>query len=981
MAPKQSMLIVDDSLIGRELLHTIFRPQFEILEASNGREALDLLKHCEDNITVVLLDLVMPETDGFDVLRQLRHNGQMTALPTVVITATEDAAILEKAFELGAWDVLTKPFNSRLIIRRISNIVSMRKATELETEARRLKELRNRLEHDTLTGLPTREAFFPKVEALLRAFAPGHFLVVSFDIDGFRIINDQYGTECGDEALRHVAKIFSQGIQAIGGLCCRVAADRFAAVYPRESIATAQNALAQASTLAWMGHPITFSVGYYVARDFTLSASGMYDRASLAKATVKGRYDIHSAVYEERMRNRVLEEQEIINDTAAALQENQFEIWLQPQFNHDTGALIGAEALSRWRHPQKGLVMPAKFIPVFERNGFIYELDRYTWEKTCIMLRDWLNKGRTPLPISVNISRKDIYHPDFYETVVGLVERYQIPPQLLRLEITESAFVQSPEQIISELKRLRDYGFFIEIDDFGSGYSSLNTLKDAPVDMLKMDMRFLERTANAERGGNIVESVVRMAKWIGISVIAEGVETLAQADYLKSIGCAYIQGYLYAKPLPVVEYEALTEQVPSEHQISGLETVQGLDNLSFWNPASMETLIFNSYVGGACILEAFHGRVEVLRVNGKLARLLLHEPYTTSDILTLRLSQHVDAEAAAQFQDCILLADQTGTETVCDLQMTDLPGKTDAVYLHITLRVIARTGERRLVYCMAEDVTAQKLAEAQSQVAARQLQSLMEKKEQENSALLALMNDAPVGFVRMRANANGGLVPVFVNDTFCDLVKMTREQVDVLYGQDAYAGVHPEDVFLTSEAINAVISKREALSVDVRFLHGSDGYIPLHVFYRVTTDADGGVYLNGYYADLRNQREEFQLQQKLLDSLPCGAAIFELADGRINCHYLNQKYAELVGRDGNQLRQDSVTEAIHPDDLPGLYAAIQTGLSDGSDTIRCRIRVQHGNGGYVAFHVTGHLFTREKRNHLVLASYAPAEAENPVSAD
>lgn len=381
--------------------------------------------------------------------------------------------------------------------------------------------------------------------------------------------------------------------------------------------------------------PITFSIGRYPVEDKTISVSAMYDRAIIAEMSVKRRFDVNIAQYEETMRQHILREQEIINEMNFALKSQQFEVWFQPQYNHSSGALIGAEALVRWRHPQKGLISPGLFIPVFEKNGFIYELDKYVWEQTCIYLKKWMQTEHSQLPVSVNISRYDIFRDDLVDVLIGLVDKYQIPVELLRLEITESAFSQSTGQIIRITKQLMDYGFTLEIDDFGSGYSSLNTLKDVTADILKLDMRFLESTENSARGGNILESIVRMAKWLGMSVIAEGVEEREQADYLQSIGCNYIQGYYYAKPMPAEEFEKQTKTLKKEEKLITLETVETLDNNIFWDPKSMDTLVFNSYVGGANVFEYYKGNIEILRANAKYAYVLGGEGCTMEEAMKI----------------------------------------------------------------------------------------------------------------------------------------------------------------------------------------------------------------------------------------------------------------------------------------------------------------------------------------------------------
>jgi len=223
--------------------------------------------------------------------------------------------------------------------------------------------------------------------------------------------------------------------------------------------------------------------------------------------------------------------------------------------------VVGAEALVRWRDPERGIVPPAKFIPLFEENGFVTRLDEYVWDQACRFMRSWMDEGHDPMPVSVNISRRDIFARDLFLELTDLVDRYDLDPSLLHLEITETAFISNPEDINRLVDRLQAAGFHVELDDFGSGYSSLNTLKDMMVDTIKLDMKFLQGGRNEGRRGRILDAVVRMADVLGINTIAEGVEAKEQADFLESLGCHKLQGFYFAKPLPEARYrEMLVER-------------------------------------------------------------------------------------------------------------------------------------------------------------------------------------------------------------------------------------------------------------------------------------------------------------------------------------------------------------------------------------------------------------------------------------
>ena len=278
------------------------------------------------------------------------------------------------------------------------------------------------------------------------------------------------------------------------------------------------------------------------------------DRANLASETIKNEYKSNIAYYTERLFESSIEERRIIGEFERAISNNEFEMYLQPQVD-SSGNLYGAEALVRWQHPERGLLSPAIFIDVLEKTGFIYRLDRYMWDKAAKKLSEWKKEGKDQYHISVNISTKDFYLVDVYETFVGLVDKYDIDPVNLKIEITETTLMSDLDKNMGIIRRLQNYGFNIEIDDFGSGYSSLNMLKDISADVLKIDMGFLRASENEAKGLDILESIITLAGKLGMKVITEGVETKKQLYMLAEMGCDMYQGYYFSKPIPVDEFE------------------------------------------------------------------------------------------------------------------------------------------------------------------------------------------------------------------------------------------------------------------------------------------------------------------------------------------------------------------------------------------------------------------------------------------
>lgn len=297
-------------------------------------------------------------------------------------------------------------------------------------------------------------------------------------------------------------------------------------------------------------------IGVYEITDINEDISIMCDKANLAIKTLYDNYDKSIAYYNDTIFNDTIIEKQLVGDFEKALDEKQFCMYLQPQMTSD-GQILGAEALVRWQHPKRGLIFPGDFIEVFERTGLIYRLDKFVWELAVKKLAQWQKDGLNSLYISVNISTKDFYYMDVYKTITSLVEKYHIIPSTLKLEITETALMTGASGELDIIQQFRQYGFQVEIDDFGSGYSSLNTLKDIDVDVIKIDMGFLRTTKpdRLKKSMSILNTIIALTKTLGLTVITEGVETKEQVAELTQMGCKVYQGYYFSKPIPIKQFE------------------------------------------------------------------------------------------------------------------------------------------------------------------------------------------------------------------------------------------------------------------------------------------------------------------------------------------------------------------------------------------------------------------------------------------
>ena len=409
---------------------------------------------------------------------------------------------------------------------------------------------------DDLTGIPNLASFKRDVKNLLWNHPDRKYLIACFDINNFKMVNELYGFAVGDRILKTIAACVA-GFAKERGVCCRISGDHFALCLPNEQkvVDSLVRAGCCESMTESLDAPVAVDFGFYVIADRTMPVEHMLDYARLAQQTVKGSYERRCAFYDEAMRGKARREAWVTKEMKKALDEGQFVVYLQPQYDSRAQRMTGAEALVRWRHPDVGLIPPDSFVPVFEKNLFICRMDAYVREETCKLLRGWLDMGLPVVPVSVNLSRVDLRDDTLPGVLEGLVDKYKLPRGLLKLEVTESAYTDSPERLVKIVGKLREGGFSVEMDDFGSGYSSLNTLYKMPLDSVKLDMRFIAG-CSSQRGRGIIQAVAQMMQLLRLPLVAEGVETAEQVEFLSDVGCHTIQGYYYSKPLPAAEFEA-----------------------------------------------------------------------------------------------------------------------------------------------------------------------------------------------------------------------------------------------------------------------------------------------------------------------------------------------------------------------------------------------------------------------------------------
>ena len=549
---RRTILIADDEQVNREMLGMIASSEYDVLYAENGEEALDKIKRNTDALSLVILDLMMPVMDGFEVLKTMRTREEMAHIPVIILTADKDAEV--QCLKLGAADFIIKPFHSpEVIIARIERTIELSEDRFIIQST----------ERESLTGLLTKEYFYRYADQYDRFHSDEDMDAIALDIKHFHMINEMYGRNIGDEILTHLARYLGEKVIGSSGMACRLDADRFLLYLPhiegdyRDFVELLDGAFDVFADIN-----VRVRCGIYSSVDKAIEVEKRFDRALHASGTIKDRFDESLAFYDDSAHEKEIFSERLINSIDEAIATNQFDVYFQPKYevSGDEPRIVSAEALVRWKHPEYGMISPGLFIPLFENNGLIQKLDFYIWEQVTERMHRWKEELGKEISVSVNVSRIDLHSPDLEDFLEYIVTKNEVDPRRFYLEITESAYTEEGEKMIEKICNLRDRGFQIEMDDFGTGYSSLNMLADVPVDVLKLDMRFIQHLRSSKKSETLISLIIDIAKVLGIRTVAEGVEEKEQVDFLRGIGCNIIQGYYFSRPLPEQDFLELLKK-------------------------------------------------------------------------------------------------------------------------------------------------------------------------------------------------------------------------------------------------------------------------------------------------------------------------------------------------------------------------------------------------------------------------------------
>lgn len=564
MPLRKRILVVEDNDLNRAILCEILSASYNTIEADNGKKALEILRTTTQKVDLILLDLMMPIMNGYEFLDELKKDKELSLIPVIVTTQNESEDDEIAALSHGATDFVPKPYRPQVILHRIKSLITFKENSAIVSQVK----------YDKLTGLYSKNFFYRKANELISENPNKKYSIICTNIENFKLYNDIFGLKKGDELLRNIADNIRKHAPK-NTICGRYEADRFLLIREREQ-EKHDRELFFNTQIPLIDNNVILKWGIYEINDKSISIEQSCDRALLAVDSIKGQYNIHFALYDDVMREKMIREKAITDVMEKAIEENQFIVYLQPKYDLNNDTMAGAEALVRWIHPTWGFMSPAEFIPLFEKNGFITSLDLYVWERALQYLQEFKLKGYPMLPISVNVSRADIYQTDIVKKLLDLTKKYDIEPKYLHLEITETAYAEDPGKIIETVEILKAHGFILEMDDFGSGYSSLNMLNDMKLDILKLDTKFIQSEMSKPISRSILRFIINLAHWMGLTVVAEGVETADQVQRLRNISCDYVQGYFFSRPIPKADFEELLKAHKS-HKPTKLSIIRNED--------------------------------------------------------------------------------------------------------------------------------------------------------------------------------------------------------------------------------------------------------------------------------------------------------------------------------------------------------------------------------------------------------------------
>lgn len=662
-------------------------------------------------------------------------------------------------------------------------------------------EIRYRAEFDKLTDIYNQETFYSKTSEMIKDYPQTQFVIIYWNIERFKIINDLFGTAMGDKLLYTMGQKL-KNLVGTQGTYGRISADHFAICIDKKFLNLKD--LCEKSEHFFddinPNFKTTVCFGIYDVEDINLPVDNMCDRANLALQKIKGDYSIHYAYYDKTLRDTLLAEQEIYNDMTSALKEHQFEIYIQPIIDIHNHCVDSGEILIRWNHPQKGLIPPNDFIPLFEKNGFIKELDYFVWEEACKFLSDREQKNLRKIPVSVNISRVNVQNPNLCSLIIELTKKYNIDPNMLKLEITESAYIDNPQELLEKSSYLQSQGFTLAMDDFGSGYSSLNHLKDFPVDILKIDMQFLGRDTISPRSESIITSVINMSKRLNIQTVAEGVETKSHVEFLDSVGCDRLQGYYFSRPVTVKDFNEFSEHKISynSNHYSIIKNTSEFDLLK--SKSSVHYLLFGKIPYGVSVYSINEKDLTLIYANDSYLKIMGHSSYNTDFNY-----KSLDMQQQNKFKENCFLVAQDKKERTITFERTI---RNTQKLIRIKISYLDENSEKTLITVTAEDITEQ--TDMQNKI-----YSLSLEVNKSKNTIIDTFEKLPCAVIEIEIGQDSSEI-VYHNDYAADMLGYSNKEFEAEIAKDPLYMVYDDDKAYAELLLEYYVQVQEYTTYEIR---------------------------------------------------------------------------------------------------------------------------------------------------------------------
>ena len=701
---------------------------------------------------------------------------------------------------------------------------------------------------DVQTGLLNMTSFMKNADELIRKNPDKSYVIFQGDINRFKVVNNLYGFNTGNEVLKVVANTLKNAV-AKEGLCARLGGGTFCICMENleDNIKRILDITSFDCKHLGIEFPVTMRFGVYASNDTNMELTEMMNCATLCTDVNISSFQNTYTFYNDTYRKNKLQEVEITSKIQKALDNHEFSIWFQPQYKSNSGELVGAEVLCRWNSQDGKVIFPEIFIPVAEKNGFVKKIDMEVWRMAFSTMGRWIKNGIRLLPLSINISRVSLENDNFIYNIMNLARDYDVPPRLIHFEITETAYMDNPQNMISRINKLRNLGYKIAMDDFGSGYSSLNTLKDMPIDILKLDMGFLKEQSNMDKGGKIISSLSQMAQNLGYETIAEGVETQEQANFLKGIGIDVIQGFLYSKPIQESKY---IELLSSQHKIIEVErqeTEQFQEVNNFYNVNSNESFIFDKFLGPAAIFDfnQKNNKLQLLRVNQKALKICGLGNITNGKLQRF-LKNFASKESKDIFIENIKKSIKFNSESVGLFKEKDFANN-DQLFIKFHTSIIYQKEDIYTIFVLLEDIT--------DEINKMNLIS------SSSSYLIDFINNSKdaIGLLHfqfdpMNINQKMDLRFLMVNNEFTQLTGYTQKDINSMNNRQVFNFIHPIDKPNFIRKLIQAYSKNfeTSPSLLVRCQKQNGKYKKVRIYIHGITQNDGSYILIATFLELKN---------------------------------------------------------------------------------------------------------------------------------